>query len=516
MNSEIASVYESEKFDSEERVVPFKELNPQVLESLAIYCNAKKIRFNKEDRTIFFNDVQITYYLYYSPAIRRYFLCFQPKNVWTYSSKKVLLPAFHGTIEFFNALKSQTTLGGLQFFKSALTGEVDISNWKFATLDNLNFRELRVLSYPEISRISNAVYRKKARSIDKKLIIVDASNLFNSINVNSLKNKVKTLFKQEPELVNQSSTTLEQLEVRHDKSNLFVLFIGNSTEIKSCYREYKKHFIANNIPSQFVSVEKLPTILKYGFENFIFEIIKKILNEDAIFLETISTNVDGYLCLSDIGKIETTKLFGISMTFSGKGTSEDFLEIYNDIDYTTQYEKIYFEEGQLLKLSQKINALSNLKGKTVDVFVSRRWKVKDVGYLSRLLEKLEITVGRFLYIGSKANRFLFSSLSDENKLLTHPYIIWDDRAASIQTNSKIQLYGTMFPVYVELLNPWNDRKLADYDIRNILWLVKKRIYRINNFYNLKSPEIVSLFGDVKDLSIKDIPGKLRIGVHYLL
>ena len=111
---------------------------------------------------------------------------------------------------------------------------------------------------------------------------------------------------------------------------------------------------------------------------------------------------------------------------------------------------------------------------------------------------------------------MFSDLSNETEYLyRHPYILWDGRAASLQTNSKIQLYGTMFPIYVELLNPWAE-KLNEDDLKLILWLVKKRIYRIANFYNLKIPELISLLDQVGSLNIKDITGKLKISLHALI
>jgi hypothetical protein len=169
------------------------------------------------------------------------------------------------------------------------------------------------------------------------------------------------------------------------------------------------------------------------------------------------------------------------------------------------------------KLTNKIDALSNLQGKTIDVFVTKRWRTVDTGYLSRQLEKHNIMVRKFLYIGSKANRFLFSSLPEENIMLyKHPFIIWDDRVASIQTNSRIQLYGTMFPIYVELLNPWQNGKLTEDDLKMIMWLVKKRIYRVANFYNLKIPELISLFDQARALKINDVSGKLRMNLHTLI
>ena len=80
----------------------------------------------------------------------------------------------------------------------------------------------------------------------------------------------------------------------------------------------------------------------------------------------------------------------------------------------------------------------------------------------------------------------------------------------------IQLYGTMFPIYIELLNPWTNEKLTEEDLKVILWLVKKRIYRIANFYNLKIPELLALFDQVKGLHLKEIQGRLKISLHTLI
>ena len=97
----------------------------------------------------------------------------------------------------------------------------------------------------------------------------------------------------------------------------------------------------------------------------------------------------------------------------------------------------------------------------------------------------------------------------------NPYIIWDGKTASIQCNTKLQLYGTMFPIYVELLNPITSDDLVEDDLKLILWLVKKRIYRIMNFYNLKTPEILSLFEQVKKLQLQNV-NRLKINVHTLI
>jgi hypothetical protein len=271
-------------------------------------------------------------------------------------------------------------------------------------------------------------------------------------------------------------------------------------------------------------VDRFDNKLTWGSENLLFELLKKSKGEDSICLDMPEGGVtesasllDGFLSLSDLGEAEGEKFFGISVALKGDGAADEYLEVYDDIDFSTDYDLIKFEEGSISKLSGKIDALSGLRGKKIDVFVTRRWNSHDVGYLCKLLERAGINVRKFLYISSKTNRFLFSCLPDEETYLyNHPYIIWDGIAASLQMNSRIQLYGTMFPVYVELLNPWVEEKLTSADLELILWLAKKRIYRIANFFCLRVPEVVNLFRQAKKLHVHSLCGKKRISVHSII
>jgi len=515
---EIATLFESENFDKEEAVTPFKELYPFIRSYFQNFCNENNIEYDGE-REITFNKTKMTFYVNYSPKIRRYFLCIVPKNIWDYSYKKVLLPAFNETIEFFKKLPDTIEVGEVKFSKSIVTEDIDIKEWTFTTNPDVGINSLtQITNFNGIRGLGSSVFEKKKGTINQKLLVINAGGIINTPKLNSVIKKISPLFDQEPEVLTYNDSILETIENRADNEDLFVLFFGTRSNIDLCYSKFKQYFISKEIPSQFIGVDRLDNKLTWGFENLIFEILKKTLESDPISLDVLpDADVDGFLCLSDIGIFQNNKFFGISVSFTGSGSTEDWLEVYNDVDFATRYDDISFEYGEITKLSDKIKALSNLDGKTIDVFVTKRWHTRDVGYLSRLLERNNIKVRKFLYIGSKANRFLFSSLENETEYLyKHPYIIWDNRAASLQTNSKMQLYGTMFPIYIELLNPWTEENLSEEDLRLILWLVKKRIYRIANFYNLKIPELVSLLDQVRSLNIKDIPGRLKISLHTLI
>lgn len=514
----IASVFESEGFLTKEAVVPFKELYPSIKNYLTNFCSENGIIYDGE-KEITFNNTKITFYLYYSPKIRRYFLCVIPKNIWEYSNKNVLLLAFNETLDFFKKLPDSMDICDVNFKKSSVTGKIDISDWSFTTKPDVGGGNImQITSTSKVKQIGASIYSKKQHTIKYKLLIIDSGGIIGIAKRDKIKEKIAPLFEEEPQIITYKDSILETIETRTDKDNLFVLFFGNKKSIDECYTRYKKYFISQGIPSQFVGIENVDKILKWGLENLMFEILKKTQEEDAISLDMLpSIDIDGFLCLSDIDIYQNNKFFGIGISFTGSGETEDWLEIYDDVNYSTKFETITFQEGELTKLGIKIKALSNLSGKTINVITTKNWNVQDVEYLSKILEKNDIKVRKFLYVGSKSNRFLFSSLVNENDMLyQHPFIIWDDKAASVQTNSRIQLYGTMFPLYIELLNPRTGEKLTEDDLKTILWLVKKRIYRIANFYSLKTPELLALFEQVKGLDIKNIPGRLRISLHTLI
>ncbi len=514
---EVATLLASEDFGSEERVIPFKEIIPLLKQFIGDFCTQNKIAYD-QDKEITYKNTKITFYLNYSPKVHKYFLCFKPKNIWKYSYKSVLLPAFQETIEFFETLPICVNIGEVMFSKPKITGTIDISSWNFTTDPDIGINRLsQIKNFGEIRKLGEILYAKKAGLLKKHLLLIDNCGIINNSKRKRIMDKISPLFSSS-ETIQYSESIIEKIDTRMDINNLFVLFLGKKETLDEKYSYFKKYFISKGIPSQFIVVDNVDKIMDYGFENLLFELIKKSQQMDAIYLNAVMpSKTDALLCLSDINAIESNKIFGISISLTGAGETDEWLEVYNDIDYTTRLEEIRFEQGELTKLGEKIDALSSLQGKTIDIFVTRRWHTRDVGYLCRTLEKYNVKVRKFLYIGSKANRFLFSSLPYEQEMLCkHPYLIWSDRVASLQTNSRIQLYGTMFPIYIELLNPWNTQKLDEEDLRMILWLVKKRVYRIANFYNLKTPELLALFDHAKKLNIENVSGKLKISLHTLI
>src|SRR4030042_4286352 len=100
---DVATLFESEEYRGEEFVIPLSELYPFTKACISEYCTKSGFEYDG-DREITYNTCKISFHLNYAPSLRKHFLCFIPKNIWRYSTKTVLQPAFNGTIDFFKLL----------------------------------------------------------------------------------------------------------------------------------------------------------------------------------------------------------------------------------------------------------------------------------------------------------------------------------------------------------------------------------------------------------------------------
>jgi len=531
----IATIFESPSTKKDDGWT-YQDLYKKLDGILDNFCKRNAIQFKKEEgksSIITYNNVPIRYRLYRSNKFGRYFISFLPDNRWKYpiqpNKTRELIPAIKATIELFNMLPNEIDVG-LLFKKSSSIGEIDITDWTFGTNPDIGQSKLSgIEKFGQYNAIGNELLKRNTGAVNKiPVFFIDGASSEKS-RFELIKKEILPLFSKSPVVFDDMDNVRELATSRFQNKDIFIFFFGADEKIDKVYKEYKKYFIEKEIPSQFISSSKAAgnNILPFGKANLIIEILKKT-NKEPIFLDSrCASNVDGFLYLSDINETDKDKFFGISINLSGDGITEDLIEIYKNIGYTKEcmkrpdgsireLDRIYFEEKDLNTLADRIVKLSShLKDKNIYIFVSKLWRDKDVELICKILEKEKIYVKKFIYIAEKANRFIFSSVLDEPpNLYIHPYIIWDSQSASIMTNSKIQFYGSVFPLYLEALKPDKDAINLS-DLETILWLVKKRIYRIANFFSLRSPELLSLLDQFKQLPIGEVE-QLRISLGFLI
>lgn len=95
------------------------------------------------------------------------------------------------------------------------------------------------------------------------------------------------------------------------------------------------------------------------------------------------------------------------------------------------------------------------------------------------------------------------------------YKILGDRIAFLKTCTEIRIYPTLFSLYIELMYPKN-AKIRHGDLEKILWLTKKRIYRIQEFHILKNVEPIHIFRNLRKMYLGKIKESLNIPLRLLI
>ncbi|MBS7646221.1 hypothetical protein KEJ24_00055 [Candidatus Bathyarchaeota archaeon] len=87
--------------------------------------------------------------------------------------------------------------------------------------------------------------------------------------------------------------------------------------------------------------------------------------------------------------------------------------------------------------------------------------------------------------------------------------------AFLKPSTDIRIYANLSSLFIKLMWP-EDGKIEEKDLEKILWLVKKRIYRIQEYHVLKIPEPVLVFKHVRTMYLGEIKEKLTIPLRLLI
>ena len=132
------------------------------------------------------------------------------------------------------------------------------------------------------------------------------------------------------------------------------------------------------------------------------------------------------------------------------------------------------------------------------------------------MSKRNIKVNKVYYISTRTARFIDDSVLEPSLTdYTFPYKIITNKTAFLRTSTDVQVYHTLSQIFIELEWP-STEKIIENDLEKILWLVKKRLYRISNFNVLKTPEPMKLFDIVGELILSEIKSKSSIPLRLLI
>ena len=94
-------------------------------------------------------------------------------------------------------------------------------------------------------------------------------------------------------------------------------------------------------------------------------------------------------------------------------------------------------------------------------------------------------------------------------------MVIDGRIAFLKACTETRIFPNLFSLYVEQVWPAHGQ-LGQGDLEKLLWLSKKRIYRIQEFSILKNLEPIYIFRNLRKMYLGDIKEKLTIPLRLLI
>jgi len=485
----------------------------------------------KSSQEIIYNYTRIIFRVRDIPEDNLYLLTFLPRGKEiTIQKKDDIKKAIKDTLEFCNILgeKFNVYVGNslIEFERKKINNYLDISGWEVASQltdipEKLSFKHF-------IDNVKKSKYEHILKNIGNKKMNIDFMIFSNSLDKNSdvfkyVSNLLENFGDVEGPYKISSSREMMENYVAQGYKKKILIFVDKREVFENEYKNLKIYYDTNRIPTQFVSVETIKEKLKSKklkgvYANLILEILTKVgLKPFVLRPPKDILNNDGILCLSDI---ETTrsKLFGLLFTYYKEGLkmNED-VQIYSDIPYqiNEDEDKIIINEDKIRLLADKIKMLVGERMK-IDIVLTREW---DKERLKELLEELNskgIEIEKVYHIPSKTSRFTDEYIiSDNIDLNKHPYIIVGRKTAFLRTSTELRIYYSISPLFIRLVFPEN-REIDENDLSKILWLVRKRIYRIQEIYALKLPEPIYIFKNLRKMYLTRIEGRLILPLDLLI
>ena len=194
---------------------------------------------------------------------------------------------------------------------------------------------------------------------------------------------------------------------------------------------------------------------------------------------------------------------------------EEEVQIYEDIDFIADYHTIKIPDEKIDILAQRISKLIGEKME-MDILITKEWSTERLKKLITKLREYEIEVKKVYYISPRTSRFTDSFIISESVNKTkHPYHIVGDKVAFLRTSTGLRMYANLSHLYIKLMWP-EDAKIEESDLMKVLWLVKKRIYRLQEWDVLKIPEPMHIFGNIKNMYLGEFKETLTLPLRLLI
>jgi hypothetical protein len=282
-------------------------------------------------------------------------------------------------------------------------------------------------------------------------------------------------------------------ELQVDEHTMFVIPLDDQNKRK--HIETKEFFLNRQFVSQHIT--RLDLLNNQFAQQHLFCEISAKTRVCRFYLNPsgILGNLDGFICLGDLYNKQThSRLLQALYIFSGyRNTSNERLLIFDqeEVQFFTESYHIEFREPASFatKLKESGRLEKNMK---ISLILTKRPNPKTCTALVEGFKNLGVIVGEVYYIPSRWIRFVDGFIANPAGPCSHPYLILTERLAILKPSTQLSIFPQLFSLPVELLYP-TDRSINETDLKRILWIVKKRLYRYYQIRMLSAPEPLAIW-----------------------
>lgn len=479
--------------------------------------------YNDEKELICYNGKQIGYRIMDAIPANAYLLAFRPYGkvaMWG----KASIAASQNLLEFCDLLGSTIEI--------ATNPKLAFEQRSFASNDRIDISQWSVLCpYTDLHKKkdlirfrSSANYQSSISAVPRnsEMYVFSDTYLKGTGPYQALKETLSYYGKVfGPQKIAHARRAVSGISQRAKKNSIFI-FLENNENLSEHYEKDKIFFDSNLMPTQYVStatVEQKLLRFQGVNANLILEMLTKMGRQPVVLQapEEIFTN-DGFLCLSDITTVKD-RLFGAVFTYAKQGleTLREDVQIYDNVRFKNPNKfSIEIDNDNIDLLAENVYGLIGGRH-NIDILLTKRWKIESINRLVELLERNNIRVKKVYYISSRTSRFVDDYLLDNcnYRSLVHPYMIINKKIAFLKVCTEIRIFQNLFSLFIELQYP-NQAELKQADLEKILWLAKKRIYRIQEFSILKIPEPLYVFNNLRKMYIGKINTRSSLPLRLLI
>lgn len=365
---------------------------------------------------------------------------------------------------------------------------IDIGHW------TVNLSPDKAISYSDYAS-NNAMVVQEIKKRKLTFRLINLSIRDHSRNSQILKGEFSKLgIVLDPILDSSYATKLSMAS--QDASVMNVIFSETDQE----YFDSKQFFLNRGLPFQHIrNISKFSN--EIWFRNMVLlEIIKK-LDEESLYLKPdmfLNSQISGFIYLDDAVKKDIknnyANFLNISYIFtdSRNFTSERIFSYSRD-------EIPFYSSKRFLRIrntdtfANKVRSDAEIGGKgeqLFDIIVTKQITIRNARQISESLKGRGINVNKIYYVSNSACRFAdnFNALS-LNEVWKHPFMKLSENIAMIKLATKPFLLPQMFSTMLKIVYPENVN-VDEEDVSKVIWLTKKRLYRIYNLPNMTQLEPV--------------------------